>query len=61
MKIKKLIIMAFALLLAICMVSCGDQTETDGPDDKPVITGDLEFVSNGDGTCYVAGDRKSVV
>ena len=50
MKIKKLIIMAFALLLTICMVSCGDQTEKEG-----VITGDLEFVSNGDGTCYVAG------
>ena len=56
MKIKRLIILAFALLMALSLVSCGDTPDEtgDGPV-GPVVTGDIEFTSNGDGTCYVSG------
>ena len=49
MKIKRLIALAFALIMALCLVSCG------GGKNPPANDGDLEFVSNGDGTCYVSG------
>ena len=56
MKIKRLIILAFALLMALSLVSCGETPdETQGGEDVSVVTGDLEFTSNGDGTCYVSG------
>ena len=58
MKLKRLIVLAFAVLMALCFVACGgDPVETEpGGDNGPVyVDGDLEFTSNGDGTCYVSG------
>ena len=49
MKIKRLIALAFALVMVLCLVSCG------GGKNPPANDGNLEFVSNGDGTCYVSG------
>ena len=58
MKLRRLIALAFAVLMTLCLVACGDdpvETDPNSGEGPVYIEGDLEFTSNGDGTCYVSG------
>ena len=59
---RKLLVMAIAVIsvaLALCLTACNDNGD-DKNDDKITVADGLQFISNSDGTCYVAMDDDSI-